>query len=185
MAVLQTPKMERGQNAHDFKLLGTDGRYHALHDCAKKHGIVVMFISNHCPYVKAILPRLMEDAKALLAADIGCVAICSNDTKGFPEDSYQNMQKIAKEMQFPFPYLVDESQDVARAYGAVCTPDFFGYNSNFALQYRGRLDASGINPAPEGSTRELVEAMKTIAATGKGPQDQKFSQGCSIKWRRN
>ena len=183
MAVLKTPVCEFGKPAPDFRLLGVDGKYYSLADCWQQKGIVVMFICNHCPYVKAILPRLVEDTQTLLDAGIGCVAISSNNDKDHPEDSYKNMQRIAQTMQFPFPYLIDETQKVAKAFGAVCTPDFFGYNANLKLQYRGRLDESGREPAPAGAKRELVEAMKLIASTGKGPIDQKFSQGCSIKWK--
>ncbi len=183
MALLKTPKCDFGKAAPDFRLLGVDGKHYSLADCAKKNGLLVMFICNHCPYVKAILPRLIEDAKVLMQMDIGCVGICANDATDYPEDSYQNMQRIAKSMDFPFPYLLDETQAIAKAYGAVCTPDFFGYNSNLKLQFRGRLDESGISPAPKEAKRELVEAMKMIVATGKGPQDQIPSQGCSIKWR--
>lgn len=183
MALLKTPVCEFGKTAPDFRLLGVDGKRYSLADCTMQNGLLVMFICNHCPYVKAILPRLLEDARALQASQIGCVAICSNDPTDYPEDSYQNMQRLAKELAFPFPYLLDETQEVAKAFGAVCTPDFFGYNSNLKLQYRGRLDESGIKPAPENAKRELVEAMKMVAATGKGPKEQVVSQGCSIKWR--
>ncbi len=183
MPLMKTPLCDFGKIAPDFRLLGVDGKYYSLADCSTNHGLLVMFICNHCPYVKAILPRLIEDVKVLQQADMGCVAICSNDPTDYPEDSYKNMQRIAKEQDFPFPYLLDESQEVAKQYGAICTPDFFGYNSNLKLQYRGRLDESGIKPAPPGAKRELVEAMKLIAATGKGPKEQVFSQGCSIKWR--
>ncbi len=183
MALLKTPVCDFGKPAPDFILLGTDGKRYGLSDCSMTHGVLVMFICNHCPYVKAILPRLLEDVKILQAAQIGCVAICSNDPTDYPEDSYKNMQRIATEMGFTFPYLVDESQEVAKAFGAVCTPDFFGYNSNLKLQYRGRLDESGIKPAPIGAKRELVEAMKIMVSTGKGPKEQVPSQGCSIKWK--
>lgn len=183
MALTQTPEVELGLKAPDFRLLGTDGQYHSLADCSKKNGLLVMFICNHCPYVKAILPRLIEDIQVLQAAQIGCVAISANDPTDYPEDSFDNMQQVATSMGFTFPYLFDESQAVAKSYGAVCTPDFFGYNSNLELQYRGRLDESGIKPAKIGSKRELVEALQLIAKTGKGPQLQIASQGCSIKWR--
>jgi peroxiredoxin len=182
MALLQTPVCAFGTTAPNFRLLNIDGKYYELQDCSLQNGLLVMFICNHCPYVKAILSRLIDDVKTLQAANIGCVAICSNNSKEYPEDSYKNMQKIAKDLNFSFPYLVDETQTVAKAYGAVCTPDFFGYNSNLKLQYRGRLDASGINPAPADAKRELVEAMMLVAKTGKGPMDQVASQGCSIKW---
>ncbi len=183
MALMQTPEVELGLKAPDFRLLGTDGQYHSLADCSMKNGLLVMFICNHCPYVKAVLGRLIEDVQVLQAAQIGCVAISSNDPTDYPEDSFDNMQQLAKSSGFTFPYLFDESQAVAKAYGAVCTPDFFGYNSNLELQYRGRLDESGIKPAEIGAKRELVEALLLIAKTGKGPQLQIASQGCSIKWR--
>lgn len=183
MALMQTPEVELGLKAPDFRLLGTDGQYHSLADCSRQNGLLVMFICNHCPYVKAILPRLIDDIQVLQAGQIGCVAILANDPTDYPEDSFDNMQRIAKAMGFTFPYLFDESQAIAKAYGAVCTPDFFGYNSNLELQYRGRLDESGIKPAKIGEKRELVEALQLIAKTGKGPQLQIPSQGCSIKWR--
>lgn len=183
MALTKTPVCEFGKKAIDFELLGVDGQHYSLKDCLGEKGLLVMFICNHCPYVKAILPRLIEDVKTLKAAGIGCVAICSNDPIDYPEDSYESMQQLAKEKQFPFPYLVDETQEIARAYEAVCTPDFFGYNSNLELQYRGRLDESGIKSAPAGAKRELVAAMQQVAQTGKGPKEQIASQGCSIKWK--
>lgn len=183
MGLMKTPVCEFGKKATDFKLLGVDGRYYNLVDCTQKNGVLVMFICNHCPYVKAILPQLLKDIEILRQSDIGCVAICSNDATDYPEDSYENMQRVAKEMHFNFPYLVDETQEVAKAYGAVCTPDFYGYNSNLELQYRGRLDESGTKAAPIGAKRELLEAMLLIAKTGIGPKDQIPSQGCSIKWR--
>lgn len=183
MALTKTPIIEFGQKAPDFQLLGVDGRHYSLTDCSKSNGLLVMFICNHCPYVKAILPRLVEDVRLLQADQIGCVAISSNDVSDYPEDSYENMQILAKTMQFSFPYLFDESQAIAKAFGAVCTPDFFGYNSNLELQYRGRLDESGMEPAPPGAKRELLEALRLIAKTGRGPQLQVPSQGCSIKWR--
>jgi hypothetical protein len=142
-----------------------------------------MFICNHCPYVKAVRERIVRDARALEALGIGCVAIMSNDPSDYPEDSFDNMQRVATEYGFPFPYLLDETQEVARAYGAVCTPDFFGYNGGLELQYRGRLDASRKETAPEGVRRDLYEAMREVAATGHGPQDQIPSMGCSIKWK--
>lgn len=183
MALIKTPAIEFGIKAPDFRLLGVDGQYYSLANCSKKNGLLVMFICNHCPYVKAILSRLVEDVRTLQANEIGCIAISANDPTDYPEDSYDNMQKISKALGFTFPYVFDESQAVAKAYEAVCTPDFFGYNSNLELQYRGRLDESGMKPAPSGAKRELVEAMLLIAKTGKGPQLQVPSQGCSIKWR--
>ena len=142
-----------------------------------------MFICNHCPYVKAVRERIVRDAAELKPEGIGCVAIMSNDPTDYPEDSFDNMQRVAREYDFSFPYLLDETQEVAKAYGAVCTPDFFGYNARLALQYRGRLDASRKETAPEGARRDLFEAMKQVAATGQGPQEQIPSMGCSIKWR--
>ncbi len=183
MARTLTPVCDFDKPAPDFRLLGIDGKHYSLSDCTLKNGVLVMFICNHCPYVKAILPRLIEDAKALENEGIGCVAICSNDSTDYPEDSYENMKEMAHEMQFPFPYLLDDTQETAKAYGAVCTPDFFGYNANLGLQYRGRLDESGIKPAPVGAKRELLEAMKLVAKTAKGPKEQVASQGCSIKWK--
>src|SRR5262245_37710850 len=126
MALTETPKTELGTKAPDFRLLAVDGRYYSLADCSKGNGLLVMFICNHCPYVKAVLPRLIEDVKTLQKANIGCIAISSNDPDDYPEDNYENMQKVAKKMAFPFPYAFDETQQVAKAYGAVCTPDFFG-----------------------------------------------------------
>ena len=142
-----------------------------------------MFICNHCPYVKAVRERLVRDAAELRSLGVNSVAIMSNDVHDYPEDSFDNMRRIAAEFDFPFPYLLDESQEVARAYGAVCTPDFFGYNADLELQYRGRLDESRKETAPEGVRRDLFEAMKLVAETGKGPEEQIPSMGCSIKWR--
>lgn len=142
-----------------------------------------MFICNHCPYVQAILDRLVRDCRALMAEGIGCAAIMSNDVRAYPEDDFANMQALAERMAFPFPYLYDATQAVARAYGAVCTPDFFGFNADLALQYRGRLDASGREPGPIDARRELFEAMQQVARTGEGPRQQHASIGCSIKWR--
>lgn len=183
MASLETPICDFGKPAIDFSLPGTDGRIWTLDACRGPRGLLIMFICNHCPYVKAVHDRLVRDANDLMAAGIGVAAIMSNDTEAYPEDSFENMQRIADDWHFSFPYLLDASQDIAQAYGAVCTPDFFGYNANLELQYRGRLDASRRDPAPADSPRELYEAMLQIAATGKGPQQQVPSIGCSIKWR--
>lgn len=184
MPVLTPPVCEFGKIAPDFRLLAVDGSYYSLADCSGQRGTLVMFICNHCPYVKAILPRLIEDIKNLQDLGIGVVGICANDPKDYPEDSFASMQALAKTMHFNFPYCVDETQSVAKAYGAVCTPDFFGYNANLKLQYRGRLDASGIHPAPLDAPRELVQAMAQVAKIGKGPEKQIASQGCSIKWKK-
>ena len=142
-----------------------------------------MFICNHCPYVKAVRERIVRDARELREHGIECVAIMSNDPTDYPEDSPENMRKVAQEFDFPFPYLLDESQQVAKTYGAVCTPDFFGYNADLGLQYRGRLDESRKQAASPDVRRDLFEAMKEVAATGKGPREQIPSMGCSIKWK--
>ncbi len=182
MAATADP-IQRGMSAPDFALPGIDGRTHSLREIAGANGTVVMFICNHCPYVKAVVDRLVRDAKELQALGIGCVAINANDAVAYPEDSFDNMKKFAREHGFTLPYLYDESQQVAHAYGAVCTPDFFGFDREMKLQYRGRLDASGRAPAAAGARRELHEAMKQIAATGIGPAEQTASIGCSIKWK--
>jgi len=148
-----------------------------------EHGLLVMFICNHCPYVKAVRKRLVRDAQELQQHGVGSVAIMSNDTENYPEDSFDNMQRIARDWQLPFPYLLDATQEVARAYGAVCTPDFFGYNADGELQYRGRLDQGRLEEPPPGTRRDLFEAMCQVATTGKGPEQQQVSAGCSIKWR--
>jgi len=182
MVSLQTPVCEFGAPAIDFALPGVDGKVWALEDCKGEKGLLVMFICNHCPYVKAVLDRLVRDARELREMGVNSVAIMSNDPRQYGEDSFENMQKIAKDKGFSFPYLLDETQEVAKAYGAVCTPDFFGYNADLELQYRGRLDASRKEAAPEDARRDLFEAMKQVAETGKGPEEQIPSMGCSIKW---
>jgi peroxiredoxin len=176
------PPGEPGSIAPDFRLPGTDGRSYALADLRGANGTLVAFICNHCPYVKAIRERLVRDARELQALGVGVVAISSNDAVTHPEDSFDNMRRIAAEWQLPFPYLYDESQQVARAYGAVCTPDFFGYDAPGALRYRGRLDSSGKQARPD-AVRELFDAMRAIAAGGAAPSEQNPSIGCSIKWK--
>lgn len=183
MVSLSPPQCDFGWSAPDFVLPGVDGKPHSLTTCRGPRGLLVMFICNHCPYVKAVLPRLLRDCRELAGLGVGAVAIMSNDPTDYPEDSWSNMQHLATELAFPFPYLLDESQAVARAYGAICTPDFFGFDAQLGLQYRGRLDASGKQPAPEGARRELFEAMRQIAETGRGPAEQTPGIGCSIKWR--
>ncbi len=182
MVSLQTPLCDFDLPAPDFNLPGVDGRRWTRDDCMGDKGLLVMFICNHCPYVKAVIHRILRDARELAPLGIRCVAIMSNDPADYPEDSFENMMIIAQEMDFPFPYLLDETQEVAKAYGAVCTPDFFGYNADLGLQYRGRLDESRKETAPEGARRDLFEAMKEVAATGHGPREQIPSMGCSIKW---
>lgn len=183
MVRMQTPVCDFGRPAVDFDLLGVDGRRYTLADVRGPNGLLVMFICNHCPYVKAVKDRIVRDVNDLKAYGIGAVAIMANDPTDYPEDSFENMQVIAREWRLPMPYLWDETQAVARAYGAVCTPDFFGYNARLELQYRGRLDASTKETAPPDARRELFEAMVQIAQTGEGPREQIPSMGCSIKWR--
>ena len=180
------PSASTGFNspAPDFDLHGIDGKRHTPASTRGPNGLLVMFICNHCPYVKAVRERLVRDCAELAGHGIGSVAIMSNDPAEYPEDSFENMRKIAAQFRYPFPYVLDESQDVAKVYGAVCTPDFFGYNSGLRLQYRGRLDASG-RAAVSNARRELFEAMVQIARTGRGPSDQAPSIGCSIKWKRS
>ena len=169
--------------APDFDLPGVDGKRHDLVAVRGPNGLVVMFLCNHCPYVKAVIDRIVRDCKELSAQGVGSVAVMSNDPTEYPEDSFENMKRIAREKGFAFPYLLDETQDVARAYGAACTPDFFGFNAGLELQYRGRLDASRRDAVPN-ARRELFEAMLQIASTGIGPKEQIASIGCSIKWKK-
>ncbi|MBK8815855.1 MAG: thioredoxin family protein [Methylococcaceae bacterium] len=183
MVALEPPVCDFGAKAPDFKLMGVDGNFWTLQECMGRNGLLVMFICNHCPYVKAVHARILRDARDLKGLGIETVAIMSNDAANYPDDSFEAMQKIAADYNYPFPYLYDETQEVAKAYGAVCTPDFYGYNAEFELQYRGRLDASRKETAPEGTRRDLYEAMKLIANTGQGPQEQISSIGCSIKWK--
>lgn len=185
MVRLETPVCEFGAPAVDFTLPGVDRQQWTLDKCRGERGVLVMFISNHCPYVQAIRHKLVRDTRELMVLGINSVAIMPNDTVNYPEDSFANMVKAAYEFDFPFPYLLDESQQVARAYGAVCTPDFFGYNADLELQYRGRFDAAGPKSGDDAQVRELFEAMRQVAETGQGPQHQVPSMGCSIKWREN
>lgn len=177
------PVCDFGMEAPDFNLPATDGRHVSLRALAGPRGVLVMFICNHCPYVLAVLGRIIRDARELQALGFGVAAICSNDAESYPADSFDKMKALAEAKALPFPYLHDADQSVARAYGAACTPDFFGFNADLKLQYRGRLDASGARPAAEDSRRELFEAMKLVADTGEGPRDQVPSMGCSIKWK--
>jgi len=183
MVSLSPPVCDFGRPAIDFDLPGVDGRRHSLASASGPKGLLVMFICNHCPYVKAVIHRIVRDTTELAALGVGSIAITSNDPADYPEDSWQNMVRIARELAFPFPYVLDQSQEVAKAYGAVCTPDFFGYNTKLELQYRGRLDASRKDTAPAGVRRDLFEAMQQVALSGRGPAQQMPGIGCSIKWR--
>ncbi len=182
MAAITPPVCDFGRPAPEFTLPATDGRSHTLSDIRGSKGTLIMFICNHCPYVLAALDRMIRDADELQAMGIGVAAICSNDPVAYPSDNFDAMKRMAEERGFPFPYLHDADSRVARAYGAVCTPDFFGYDAGLGLQYRGRLDAARMEAPPPDMRRDLVEAMKDIAATGKGPAEQIPSIGCSIKW---
>ena len=184
MALTETPGCEFGSHAPDFNLPGVDGRNWTLADCSGKRGTLVMFICNHCPFVKAVQQRLVRDTRELLEHGVSSVAIMPNDFDSYPDDSFANMKSVSDRLQYPFPYLLDESQAIARVYGAVCTPDFFGFNADLELQFRGRLDATTPGrPAPPDVPRELFDAMCLIADTGRGPAAQRPSMGCSIKWR--
>ncbi len=182
MVRLETPVCDFGQSAIDFSLPDVDGKIWSLEECRGEKGLLVMFICNHCPYVKAIQQRLVNDTAELRELGINSVAIMSNDPTQYAEDSPVNMKKIATEFNYPFPYLLDATQSVAKQYGAVCTPDFFGYNTDLELQYRGRLDASRKELIAVDMKRDLFAAMKQVSQTGHGPKEQIPSMGCSIKW---
>jgi peroxiredoxin len=182
VAMTKTGICDFGWKAKDFSLRGVDGKTYSLADVRGRNGALVTFICNHCPYVKASISRIVEEAKALRELGIGTIAIMPNDPNDYPEDSFDNMKAFAKRHSFGFPYVIDETQGVARGYNAQCTPDFFGFNARDELQYRGRLDAGRMSFMP-GARRELYEAMKQIAETGDGPLEQTPSMGCSIKWR--
>lgn len=184
MVSLNPPVCDFGWKAPEFKLLGVDGKTWTLEDIRGPKGTLVMFICNHCPYVKAIRERLAADLLELKQLGVHSIAISSNDAVNYPEDSYEKMQAMAMEFNFSFPYVYDESQEVAKAYDAVCTPDFFGFNADLELQYRGRFDDQRRELTPNPSpTRDLFKAMKLVAETGHGPQEQIPSIGCSIKWK--
>jgi len=182
MVSLQPPLCDFGWKAPDFDLLGVDGKRHNLASSRGKNGLLVMFICNHCPYVKSVRERIVRDARELQQFGINCIAIMSNDVSEYAEDSFDNMKIIAQQFAYPFPYVWDETQQVARQYGAVCTPDFFGFNSKLELQYRGRLDSSRKELVAD-APRDLFNALRQIAQTGQGPREQIASMGCSIKWK--
>jgi len=181
MATASLPEL--GRKAIDFDLQGVDGRRHRLSDVSGPNGTLVMFICNHCPYVKAAIGRVVADVREIQMRGVGAIAIMPNDTEAYPEDSFANMKGFATCHSFTFPYVIDDTQSVARAYGAVCTPEFFGYNNALELQFHGRLDEGKTSAPRAGAKRELLDAMGQIAATGRGPADQIPSMGCSIKWR--
>ena len=182
MALTKTPICDFGKKAEEFKLKSIDNKIISLNDIKGEKGTLIMFICNHCPYVKAVIKDLVQDCKNLREFGINSVAICSNDVKNYPEDSFENMSFFSKENNFSFPYLHDEDQKIAKKFDAVCTPDFFGYNNKLELQYRGRIkqlkDLKPINNAES----ELFNALKLISKTGKGPEEQHPSMGCNIKW---
>ena len=182
MVLTKTPICNFGEKPHDYELKGIDGKHYKLKDCVGEKGTVIMFICNHCPYVKAIIEDLVKDTNDLINFGIKAVAIMSNDTKNYPEDSFENMKLFSKKYNFSFPYLIDETQEIAKKYGAVCTPDFFGYNSKLELQYRGRIrELKELKPVREGES-DLKRAMQIISETQKGPKEQIPSMGCNIKW---
>ena len=180
---IKTPICDFGKKAENFQLTSTDNKIITLNDIKGDNGTLIMFICNHCPYVKAVIKDIVEDCDRLKKIGINSVAICANEAENYPEDSFENMIKFSKKNQFNFPYLVDETQEVARAYDAVCTPDFFGYNKDLKLQYRGRLrELQNLVPVRDGES-DLNKAMMLIAKTDKGPDNQIPSAGCSIKWK--
>jgi len=182
MVSLQPPLCDFGWQAFDFDLPGVDGVRYNLARAKGKNGLLVMFICNHCPYVKSIRERLVRDTLELQQYGINSIAIMSNDPAEYAEDSFANMKLVSQQYAYPFPYVLDETQQLAKVYGAICTPDFFGFNANLELQYRGRLDASR-KEAVENAPRDLFEAMLQVARTGQGPREQFASIGCSIKWK--
>ena len=182
MALTKTPICNFGEKAKDFNLKSIENKQISLNDVAGKNGTLVMFICNHCPYVKAIIKDLVDDVRDLESLGIKSIGVMSNDVKNYPDDSFENMISFSKSNNFSFPYVIDETQSVAKKYGAVCTPDFFGYNNNLELQYRGRIrELKDLKPVKKGES-DLKIAMKLIAKTGKGPENQIPSMGCNIKW---
>ena len=182
MSLTETPICNFGEKARNFILPSTENKKISLNDIKGKNGTLIMFICNHCPYVKAVIKDIVKDVKYFETIGIKSAAIMSNDVKNYPEDSFENMIEYSKFHNFSFPYLIDKTQEIARKYGAVCTPDFFGYNKNLELQYRGRIrKLKDLKPVEKGDS-DLSVAMKLIASTGKGPKNQIPSMGCSIKW---
>ena len=185
MVLLNSSSCKFGWKPENFEFTSLKGDKNSLYNMSGLNGILIMFICNHCPYVKAVINDIVNDSNILKKEGINFVAIMSNDTKNYPDDSFENMIKFAKENHFNFPYLIDETQEIAKAYDAVCTPDFFGYNSNLELQYRGRIrELKELKPVRSGDS-DLLNAMRIVAQTGKGPEDQVPSMGCNIKWLNN
>ena len=185
MSLTKTPICDFGKKAENFKLNSTDNKIISLDDVKGENGTLIMFICNHCPYVKAVVDDIVQDCKKLEKDGVKAVAVCSNDVKNYPEDSFDNMIKFSKNHNFNFPYLFDETQEIAKIYNAVCTPDFFGYNKDLELQYRGRIrELKELKPVRSGES-DLYKAMKQISETGKGPESQIPSMGCNIKWINN
>ena len=182
MTLTKTPICDFGKKAENFELKSTENKIITLNDAKGQNGTLIMFICNHCPYVKAVIEDIVNDCKTLEKEGIRSIAIMSNDTENYPEDSFDNMIKFAKNNKFNFPYLIDETQETAKKYDAVCTPDFFGYNKNLELQYRGRIrELKDLKPV-RNSESDLLKAMKMVVKTGKGPEEQIPSMGCNIKW---
>ena len=182
MVLTKTPICNFGEKPHSFSLKGVDDKIYKLEDCLGDKGTVIMFICNHCPYVKAIIKNIVDDSNNLKNLGVNAIAIMSNDTKNYPDDSFDKMKDFAKDNKFNFPYVIDETQEIAKKFGAVCTPDFFGYNGNNELQYRGRIrELKELKPVSDDES-DLFKAMKLIAQTGKGPKNQIPSMGCNIKW---
>ena len=182
MVLTKTPICNFGEKPHSFELKDVSEKTYNFKDLVGEKGTLIMFICNHCPYVKAVIKDIVYDADKLKNLNINTVAVMSNDTKNYPDDSFENMIKFSKMNKFNFPYLFDETQEIAKKYGAVCTPDFFGYNGNLELQYRGRIrELKDLKPVSTGES-DLFNAMKMIAETGRGPQKQIPSMGCNIKW---
>ena len=182
MVLTKTPICNFGEKPHSFSLKGVDNKIYKLEDCLGDKGTVIMFICNHCPYVKAIIKNIVDDSNNLKNLGVNAIAIMSNDTKNYPDDSFDKMKDFAKDNKFNFPYVIDETQEIAKKFGAVCTPDFFGYNGNNELQYRGRMrELKELKPVSDDES-DLFKAMKLIAQTGKGPKNQIPSMGCNIKW---
>ena len=182
MTLTKTPICNFGEKAKDFNLLSTENKKISLNESRGENGTLIMFICNHCPYVKAVIKDIVQDVKFLETLGIKSIAIMSNDVKNYPEDSFENMVSFSKTHNFTFPYLFDKTQEVAREYDAVCTPDFFGYNKNLELQYRGRIrELKNLKPIGKGNS-DLKIAMKLVVTSGKGPKNQIPSMGCNIKW---